>query len=84
MTEFEFDKESADRIEKVIKQHPMCLKDCADILELLAPLCDFWSATGLKAHIRGAFSAQLIMAQIECVERLRTGQHMNDFIEGGE
>lgn len=33
MTEFEFDKESADRIEKTINNHVMCLKDCADILE---------------------------------------------------
>lgn len=68
MTEFEYDKESADRIEEIINSHPICLKDCADILELLAPLCDLWSSQGLQAHIRRAFSTQLIMEQIDRIE----------------
>lgn len=51
MTEFEFDKESADRIEKTINSHPICLKDCADILEIVSPLCDLYSAKCAKKRI---------------------------------
>lgn len=72
MTEFEFDKESADRIAKTINSHVMCLKDCADILEMLAPLCDLWSPQGLQVHIRQAFSAQFRM-----VRDLEFGKELN-------
>lgn len=51
MTEFEYDKESADRIEEIINSHPICLKDCADILEIVAPLCDLYSAKCAKNRI---------------------------------
>lgn len=51
MTEFEYDKESADRIEEIINSHPICLKDCADILEIVAPLCDLYSAKWAKNRI---------------------------------
>ena len=70
MTEFEFDKESADRIAKIINSHNMCLKDCADILELLAPLCDMWTPEGLQQHIQRAFSAQFIVGKCEMSERV--------------
>ena len=65
MTEFEFDKKSAERIEKTIRKHNMCLKSCADILELLAPLCDMWSPYWLQQHIQRAFSAQFIVTNGE-------------------
>ena len=52
MTEFEFDKESADRIEKVIQQNPMSLQDCADILELAAPLCTVFSCECFKNKLK--------------------------------
>lgn len=70
MTEFEFDKKSAERIEKTIRKHNMCLKNCADILELLAPLCDMWSPQGLQRHIQRVFSAQFIVANGEMSERV--------------
>ncbi len=56
MSEFDFDKQSADRIEKVINNYPMNLKSCADILELVAPLCKFWTAEGLLYYIKQSFS----------------------------
>ena len=59
MTEFEFDKASADRIEKVVQNYPMSLKDCADVLEFIAPLCTIYTAEGfinrLKISFRGMF-----------------------------
>ncbi len=56
MSESDFDKQSADRIEKVINNYPMSLETCADILELVAPLCEFWTAEGLQQHIKQSFS----------------------------
>lgn len=46
MTEFEFDKSSADRIEKVVQNYPMSLEQCADVLEFVAPLCTVFTTEG--------------------------------------
>lgn len=63
MTEFEFDKESADRIENVVQKHAMSLKNCADILDLLAPLCDMFTTSGVLLRINRAFSVELAVAK---------------------
>lgn len=55
MTEFEFDKESADRIEKVVQQHPMCLRDCANVLEFVAPLCTVFTPEGFINKLKTLF-----------------------------
>lgn len=46
MTELEFDKDSAYRIEKVVQQYPMALIDCANVLEFVAPLCTLFTTEG--------------------------------------
>lgn len=55
MNEFEFDKESANRISKVVQMYPMSLSDCADILETVAPLCSIWTPKGFKQRIHDVF-----------------------------
>lgn len=40
MTEFEFDGESVRRIEAVIHRYPICLKECADLLECITPFLE--------------------------------------------
>ena len=41
--EFQFDPDSAQRILKAMHEYPICLKDCADIIEAVAPLCGLFT-----------------------------------------
>lgn len=46
LKEFQFDPESSARIAQVIKDHPMSLKDVADLLEMIAPLATLYTPDG--------------------------------------
>lgn len=52
MKEFEFDPDALNRIAKVIYQHPLSLRDCADILEIAAPMCTVMTVSGFKKLLR--------------------------------
>lgn len=56
MKEFEFDPEASNRIAKVIYQHPLSLRDCADILEIAAPICTVMTASGFKKFLNDAIN----------------------------
>lgn len=43
---FKFDPESFHRISDVVKNNVMTLKDCAEILERIGPLCTIYTAKG--------------------------------------
>ena len=53
--EFYLDPESAERISKVIMENPMCLSDCADILEVVAPFCTAWTTSGFLYRFQKIF-----------------------------
>lgn len=44
--EFQFDPDSAQRILNAMREYPICLKDCADIIEALAPWCGAFTKDG--------------------------------------
>jgi len=46
ITEFEFDPVSASRIEQVVRQYPLSLQNCAELLEAVAPLAGVLTADG--------------------------------------
>lgn len=50
--EFYLDPEAADRISKVVEENPMCLSDCADVLEAVAPFCTMWTTSGFLRRLR--------------------------------
>ncbi len=52
MSEFEFDPTAATRIEQVVRLYPLSLKDCADLLEIIAPLVDILSADGARNFLQ--------------------------------
>lgn len=56
MDEFEFDKASADRIAKIVQMYPMSLLDCANVLEVVAPLCAVWTPEGFIKRINDVFA----------------------------
>lgn len=46
LKQFQFDPESSARIAQVIENHPMSLKDAADLLEMVAPLATLYTPDG--------------------------------------
>lgn len=56
MDEFEFDKESANRIANVVQMYPISLQDCANVLEAVAPFCATWTPEGFIKKINNIFS----------------------------
>lgn len=57
--ECEFDPKSAQRIANVIEWHPMSLRNCADILEFIAPLCTIFTTDGCIHKIAETFNLYL-------------------------
>lgn len=49
--EFRFDPDSAQRILKAMQNYPICLKDCADIIETVAPLCGLFTKDGFLKRL---------------------------------
>lgn len=49
----EIDNDSAKRISKITNKYPVTLKDCADILEIIAPLCALKTSGGAKKTLQG-------------------------------
>lgn len=47
-----FYSEEIDRITKVVELNAMSMNDCADILEMIAPLCNYMSASGAKKILK--------------------------------
>jgi len=58
MTEFEFAPEAARRIEKVVQNYPLSLDDCADLLEIVAPLAGALTAGGACRFLRQVVEAK--------------------------
>lgn len=51
---FESDPDSTNRIINTLYYHPLSLKDCADILEIIAPLCTLYTKEGFLHHLMGS------------------------------
>lgn len=58
--EFEFDPESAIRIAEAVRNYPLSLKGCADIIEIVAPLCEYLSMDGAIRFLNRAVSERLL------------------------
>ena len=63
LCEFAFDPESADRIARAIELYPLTLKGCAEIIEVVAPLCNLVGEDGATAYIRRFVDRRIGMEQ---------------------
>lgn len=83
MSIFEFDPQAAARIQKVVEEHPMSLDNCADALEMVAPLYTLYTARGFTMIMNMILSDPELFRRTAAEYQKDMNQKVRDLWERG-